>query len=131
MKSIWTKLGFCIGALVAGTLAATCVNFVGEAQAQTGSCNGISCTGNVKDLVIWGDSGGSDYNVQIDSAAPGFCDLTANGEWVSPSSATNQLKSLLAAQLAGKQVQLRYDANQPSNPSTGKPPCVVSYVRLK
>lgn len=82
------------------------------------------CSGFIKELYIYGDTGTLRAELRLDSdTAPWGCSLAAGKHWQILSDKENVIRTILSAHLAGKSIVVRAEA--------GKPTCEVAWVALK
>jgi len=95
-------------------------------DAYAATCDGISCSGTIRELFVYTDGSSLAAEVRLDTdAAPTGtnCSLSSGAYWQVGTSKENVIKTLTAAYLAGKKITVREETN------TGT--CKVSYVAFK
>ena len=113
-----------IALMIALPMFATVGTVAQEAQAAT--CDGISCTGTITELYVYGDGATVSAEVRLDTDTRPTgtnCSLSGSAYWQIGPSKDNVIKTLLAAYLAGRRVLVREETNSGI--------CKVAYVALK
>lgn len=113
--------------LVALPLAVSVQTVAREAHAATcdTAVNGAQlCDGHIREFYVYGDTGTLRAELRLDSdTAPWGCSLAGGRTWQILAAKENVIKTILAAQLAGRSIVIR------AEPSVST--CTVSWVALK